>query len=300
MEVNRLAELRKRAGKAGATDGDAANGGAGGGGSDDKDADAMSAHVRQYDSIKEKLNDIRRNTSTIERLKDKERTTVNEAELREIMAMLDRVMENTTADGRLIKNKLDSIKADNDKYTKTNPNSATLQMRLNLYHTHLRRLNQVMNGYNQASHDFKKALKDRTRRQLAYVDQNIPQEKLDEIIDSGHAEQVLSEVLISEELDDVVRDIENRHQGIIKLEQQVQEVYQLFQDLATLVDMQQETLDHIEHRVSLAKGYAEKAQEELVKGEEYQVKARRRLICIMMILLGVAITVIVIFTQFND
>jgi hypothetical protein len=41
-------------------------------------------------------------------------------------------------------------------------------------------------------------------------------------------------------------------QGILKLEQQVLEVHALFQDLATLVDLQQESLDVISNRISQA------------------------------------------------
>ncbi len=53
------------------------------------------------------------------------------------------------------------------------------------------------------------------------------------------------------------------------------EIYQLFQDLATLVDIQQEALDVIENRVQMAKDYTEKAVVELKKGEEYQKKAQK-------------------------
>lgn len=295
MEGNRLAELRRKAGKTG----DAGGGAAAASASDSKQSEAMNAHVRQYDSIKEGLNSIRRNTARIEKLKDNEKTTVNEEARKDIMKELDFTMAETTREGQEIKAKLDKISEENKKYKKENPNSATLQMRVNLYQTHVRRLHQVMNGYNQASHDFKKALKDRTRRQLAIVDHNITPEQMDAILESGHADQVLNEVLISEELDNVVRDIEERHKGILRLEQQVTEVYQLFQDLATLVDMQQETLDVIENRVSMAKNYQGQALEELVKGEEYQKKARRRQICILMIILTVALAIILFFSVSN-
>lgn len=260
----------------------------------------MKEHVRQYEAIKEGLNSIRRNTARIEKLKDNEKTTVNDDARKDIMKELDFTMAETTREGQAIKAKLDKISDANKRYKKENPNSATLQMRVNLYQTHVRRLHQVMNGYNQASHDFKKALKDRTRRQLAIVDQSITPEQMESILESGHADQVLSEVLISEELDNVVRDIEERHQGILRLEQQVNEVYQLFQDLATLVDMQQETLDVIENRVSMAKNFAGSALGELEKGEEYQKSARRRQVCIMMIFLFVLAGIIIFAVYFSD
>ncbi len=60
----------------------------------------------------------------------------------------------------------------------------------------------------------------------------------------------------------------------MKLEQQVLEVYELFRDLATLVDLQQESLDVIEHRINKAKDHTEKAEVELNEAEDYQKKAR--------------------------
>lgn len=109
-------------------------------------------------------------------------------------------------------------------------------------------------------------LLDRTRRQLKIVDKDITDEEIEKIVESGRAQDVITEALICENLEDVVRDIEERHQGILKLEQQVLEVYELFRDLATLVDLQQESLDVISNRISQAKNYTEKAETELAQG----------------------------------
>lgn len=68
--------------------------------------------------------------------------------------------------------------------------------------------------------------------------------------------------------------IEERHLDIMKLERQVLEIYELFRDLATLVDLQQESLDVIENRIMNAKDYTEKAEVELHEAEDYQKKAR--------------------------
>ena len=53
---------------------------------------------------------------------------------------------------------------------------------------------------------------------------------------------------------------------------QVMEVYELFRDLATLVDIQQESLDVIENRIVHAQEYASKGEEELRKAETHQRK----------------------------
>jgi len=101
---------------------------------------------------------------------------------------------------------------------------------------------------------------------------------------------VIKQALISDDLEDVVRDIEERHQDILKLERQVLEVYELFRDLAQLVDLQQDSLDVIDARVQSAKNYTERAEVELTEAEDYQKKARKR----QCIILGIVIAVLVI------
>jgi syntaxin 1B/2/3 len=86
-------------------------------------------------------------------------------------------------------------------------------------------------------------------------------------VEGEHADKIIGDAMmdvgISQELDTAVREIEERHMGIVKLERQVREIYELFRDLATLVDLQQETMDIIDQRISSAKAYTEKAVEEM-------------------------------------
>ena len=98
---------------------------------------------------------------------------------------------------------------------------------------------------------------------------------------------MIKEALISDNLKNVVAEIESRHLDILKLEHQVLEIYELFRDLATLVDLQQESLDVIENRIIKAKNYTEKAEVELNEAEEYQKKARARRCCLLFIVLAV-------------
>ena len=114
---------------------------------------------------------------------------------------------------------MDAIKAENDKYARDHKSeSAKYQIRLNLYQTHIRRFHTIMNEYNQATHDFKKVLQDQDKRMLKSVDKTLSEEKLDEIIESGKAQEVLKQAMISEDLEDAVRDIEERHLVIISLQ----------------------------------------------------------------------------------
>lgn len=249
-------------------------------------------HMKLYEPIKQGLELIRANVDKIGALKDKEKTIANEKARKEIMDSLDHIMSETTKTGREIKNALDAIKVQDAAYAKQNKDSAKNQMRVNLYQTHIRRFHQDMNEYNAASHEFKQSLQERTRRQLKIVDSKISDEEVEKIVASGQADGVIKQVLISENLQDVVRDIEDRHLDILKLERQVLEVYELFKDLATLVEIQQESLDVIENRIGKAKDYVGKAETELNEAEVYQKKTRKKQCCLIILLLAILIAIL--------
>jgi len=247
-------------------------------------------HMKLYDLVKESLQVIKNNVGKVEKLREKDRKTANEKERKEIMSVLDKTMDETNIHGARIKKQLEFIKNENDKYAKEHKDSAKHQMRTNLYQTHVRRFHQIMNDYNLVSNDFRQALQDRTRRQLKIVDKNITDDQVEKIVESGQAQDVIKQAMISDDLEDVVRDIEERHQDILKLERQVLEVYELFRDLAQLVDLQQDSLDVIDARIQSAKNYTEKAEVQLTEAEDYQKKARKR----QCIILGIVIAVLVV------
>jgi len=259
---------------------------------DSKQRAEIADHTKLYDPIKQSLDLIKLNVSKVEKLKDKDRKITNEKERKDLMNQMEKIMGETNANGAKIKKQLEVINAENEKYKKDHKDSARMQMRTNLYQTHVRRFHQCMNEFNSVSQEFKQSLQDRTRRQLKIVDKNISDDDVEKILESGKANDVIKQAYISEELEDVVRDIEDRHQDILKLERQVQEVFELFRDLAALVDLQQDSLDVIEARVASAKDYTEKAEVELKQAEVYQASARKKQCCIIMIIVAILVVIL--------
>jgi len=174
--------------------------------------------MKLYDPIRKGLHKIQENVEKINKLKQKDRTMANEKARKEIMTELDGIMSETTGTGTSIKKQLDTIKKQNQEYAEKNKDSAKAQVRDNMYQTNIRKFHQVMNDYNAASHEFKQALQERTRRQLKIVDSEISDEDIEKIVESGQANDVIKQALISDNLQNVVRDIEERHLDILKLE----------------------------------------------------------------------------------
>lgn len=82
-------------------------------------------------------------------------------------------------------------------------------------------------------------------------------------------------------------DIEARHKDIIKLENSICELHDMFMDLAILVENQGEMIDRIQFHVSSASEYIDDAVPDTNRAMKYQRKSRRKniliLICIIML-----------------
>jgi len=255
--------------------------------------------MNKYEPIKQGLHRITENVDKINKLKQTHKRVVNDKEKKEIMGELDQVMSQTTGTAANIKKSLDEIKKLDEEYKRKHKDSAKTQVRLNLYSTNIRRFQTVMNQYNAASLDFKQALKDTTRRHIRIVNTDLTDEEVEKIVDSGET-NVFKKALEVENLQNVVREIEERHADILKLERQVIEVYELFKDLNTLVELQQETLDVIEHRIQNASGYTKQAEKELVKAVEYQKSARKKMCCLLILVLLILIVIIIVVVTMKN
>jgi t-SNARE complex subunit (syntaxin) len=80
---------------------------------------------------------------------------------------------------------------------------------------------------------------------------------------------------MDDQLVDAVKDIEDQHKGMQKIEQGVREIQELFQDMAVLVDLQQETLDVIERNVQDTAKYTREAEKNITQAEVYQKNSRK-------------------------
>lgn len=248
----------------------------------------ISEHMKLYAPIKQGLDAITANVQKLKDLKETDKTVVNEKGRKDVMKQLDTLIQHTTDTAKDVKHSLDRIKQEDAKFLKANRDSAKGQIRLNLYQTHVRQFHHIMNEYSSVSHQFQQSIQDRTRRQIKYIDPQLPDNLVQEIVQSGQAQ----DVILSGLTQDVVQDIQERHNDILRLEREILEVHELFRDLATLVDLQQESLDIIENRIAKAKDYTEQAAEELEVAVTHQTAARKKSCCLFLILVAVVVVII--------
>jgi syntaxin 1B/2/3 len=103
---------------------------------------------------------------------------------------------------------------------------------------------------------------------------NLSEEKLNTIVEYGQTDYFIQQLSTSNDLEEACKHIEERHLEILKIETNVKELYELFKDLSILVNLQGESLNNIEEHIKKAKDYSEEGEVELIKGEQYQKKAK--------------------------
>jgi t-SNARE complex subunit (syntaxin) len=104
--------------------------------------------------------------------------------------------------------------------------------------------------------------------------------------------QTQTTVQMEEEVD--LQGLREREDAIKRLESDILDVNQIFKDLAVLVHEQGEIVDSIEANVEVAAGHVEQANTQLSQARNYQSKARRKMICIIGLLVVVALVLFLI------
>lgn len=98
-------------------------------------------------------------------------------------------------------------------------------------------------------------------------------EEIEDAIESGKLYSTKSLMLGDREKQMLLlRDVQSRHQDIVKLEKSIAELHEMFQDIAMLVDAQGEILDNIERNVGTALQYTKQAQSNVISAKN----AKRR------------------------
>jgi hypothetical protein len=140
-------------------------------------------------------------------------------------------------------------------------------------------LRKAVTDYRSASTEFHAATgiwkRNRDESQWRHLSHlGLDDTKINEVMLTGQSRQVIKE-LISGDVEDVIADIEARHKSIIALELSVKQLNDLFVDLATLVDVQSDSLDNIQLHIDRASNHVEGGARELVQAERHQTNARK-------------------------
>lgn len=151
---------------------------------------------------------------------------------------------------------------------------------------------RLMNDFTAVLNNFQTAQRHEKERENESVQRaRMHATAFDPFADDKHSEDKLvgfegsDQMQVEDEMDmEVLRE---REQAIHQLEADIMDVNQIFKDLGMLVHEQGEIIDSIEANVESASASVEQGTHQLQQARNYQSKARRKKLCIVLIVVAV-------------
>jgi t-SNARE complex subunit (syntaxin) len=237
-------------------------------------------HLADYDELKELIDKIEKNTTAIEDLEMDIATVTQSKEETAILRKLQTVMTENGNVQCTIKKKLEQMSEANEKFEKENPSSSIAQWRKNQLNTCTRRFKDASSEFQLAIKQFHQELRDKQRRQIKNYDSRLDDAQVDDMVeDPAKASEFIKATVqmtdISDAMLDRLAELEERHEGMVAIQKGMQELNEMWRELAVLITEQQEMLDNIEFNVDQTHHYVEKGVVQLVKAEDHQRAARK-------------------------
>lgn len=257
----------------------------------------MDEFFAQVEEIRQMIDKI---ASNVEEVKMKHSTILSAPQTDDkTKEELEELMNDIKRTANKVRAKLKVIEQNIEQEEHSSKSTADLRIRKTQHATLSRKFVEVMNDYNACQIDYRERCKGRIQRQLEITGKTTTNDELEDMLESGNLQVFTQDIIMeTQQAKQTLADIEARHADIMKLEKSIQELHDMFMDMAMLVEQQGEMIDRIEYNVEQAVDYVETAKMDTKKAVKYQSKARRKLIFIIIcVVVLVAILAIILITS---
>ena len=165
-----------------------------------------------------------------------------------------------------LRERLKTMKAEIEK-----DHSAQTRIQINLQRSLVEKFLQLVTEYQTLYGDHTELLKENLKRQS-------------ELVGSDKSEMIFTQSVLEDKRDhsqasQAIVHLSEQHRDIMILEQSILELHQIFIDISTLIEAQDELVDTIEYQTAQATVWTGKATEDIKDGNKYVKKSRTRCCC---------------------
>ncbi|XP_076364676.1 syntaxin-1A-like isoform X1 [Tachypleus tridentatus] len=256
----------------------------------------MDEFFQEVEEIRENIEKIQAN---VEEVKKKHSAILSAPQTDEkVKQELEDLMADIKKAANKVRTKLKVMEQNIEQQEQTSMMSADFRIRKTQHSMLSQKFVEVMTDYNKTQTDYRERCKARIQRQLEITGKVTTNEELEDMLETGNPAIFTQGIIMeTQQAKQTLADIEARHNDIIKLENSIRELHDMFMDMAMLVESQGEMIDRIEYQVEHAKDYIEAAKQDTKKALVYQSKARRKkfyIIILAIVLIGVLALIIAI------
>lgn len=214
---------------------------------------------------------------------------------RDLNDKIESVFQNNTSISQQIQSKLKEFE---EELRDIDTSSAEGRIKNIQYNSLKTRYQKIFKQNTSELEYFRNVKKSQLEAQLRAKGVRVSEEELVRLLDEKTDIQVFTENILAEtvEAKRQLQDIEERHQQLLKIERMLEEVRDMFLQMAILIDNQQELIDRVEYQAELAQNFVGRGREDLKKGEKKRKKyIKRKIILVIVILVLLAIILVLIF-----
>jgi len=222
---------------------------------------------------------------------------LNETNLEKIEASKAALNDKIEENKKLGKRIRSILKQENDNTAdteNTDPNRGNESkkrnklIRKNQMNTQSRRFYGLWMKHNEQMDEYKTKLKELFRRQCRIANRNdLTDQDIETMLSEGNFEMFANLGEIAKATQEL-RDLETRHAEFVKLENSIQEVYELFIELSTMVEDQGNALDVIEMNMESTMANAKEGTENLGNARRKKKRTRK-----MKIVSGAVVSIVI-------
>mmetsp|Transcript_17005 Transcript_17005/g.23808 ORF Transcript_17005/g.23808 Transcript_17005/m.23808 type:complete len:311 (+) Transcript_17005:103-1035(+) len=270
------------------------------GAADTKEDESFRLELTKYEPIRKDIEYLEACSDHIAKAKEEIDNVYVEEQKNRIISDIDKKLKKARSSSVALKKALTDkggLKDQNEKFRSNSreDGSVEVEIRDNMYNFYMRKYFLAHKRYTSLAKMFKDKVHNRQVRDLKFLSNNLTTEKAEELIEKGLDKQFIEQQMNGEEQE--LGRLLAQADEVKQINQGVQEILEMFHEMAALVDAQQETIDNITCHVSQAKEYTGEAVVELHAAAEYQFAARKKmLICFVIAMIVLAVIIIIILS----
>ena len=261
----------------------------------------MATFFGQVDDVKEGINGIKAATKRIHAITDERMLAVSNATEEQLSRELTPLVDKTNRRVKATKELLQRM-SDETASAKGTVKQSEFRIRENLANTLMRKFGDVCKDYQREQQRYKSEIQKTVKRQLEIVKPDVTPDEIDTVLRNGGTSEVFRSAILKGAADPIksaYADVADKYQDVLKLEQSVAELHQMFLDFALLTEQQGELLDQIEYQVKSAGEYIEDGNTDIQYAIQYQKEIRKRYCCLIVIILVIVLVLLVAIGAFN-
>lgn len=261
--------------------------------------ESMSAFYAEITSIQNAIKQYDSNVSRISDLQTQSLTALDENLSRQIQAQIDDLAVETRTLGS-------SLRAKIQKSATWPAKGRDAQIRKNQTGVLKSKFMEALQRYQKVEQQHRERQRERVMRQFKIVKQDATPEEIAAVVDNTGpgSNQIFAQAVSSStrfsEARTAQRDVQERHEDLKRIERTLTELMQLFNDMATLVVEQEETITAIDTQAIQVEKDTREGHRNLVQAVVHAANARRaRWICFCIFLVIFAVVAIALGVHFG-